>query len=283
MLKFVNSKSLVSRVKESLHSYNSAGLIDEGKFYYWIKEALYDLGLNVMQPANIIVPVNKYKVALPDDLIEFYSIHRLNAHQEIKRLNKQSDVSWYIETGICDYQKKKCCEIESEGTVVRQKIYLEDKVQHTNSFNKVGLLRYVPNNVWLKDRCNKFSPYKNSKTTYYNKEQDFNCDDSYFYFNFTDDYILLQYHAFPTDEDGLPLVPDNPIVQKFIEKKISYELLCLFYMNSDVPDMVNKLALAEKQYTIARSDAEFWNKLPSFKELVAYKQSQISNFQAFER
>lgn len=276
MVKFQNSSSLIGRVKEALHSYDSAGLIDEGKFYYWIKEALGDLGLDVMQKAEAVLNVERYKLAIPLDMVDFYSIERCTSlSNKSPQLHKQGELTWYIETDKCEYQRKKCCDIEEEGEKITQRVYI-NSVPFQYNYKKEGLLRYNPRGSVKRDICSNNSPCRGAKSG-----NDFYFDGSYFYFNFDEDSVFIKYYVFPT-EDGLPMIPTETIIQRFLEKKLIFELLKSFWMNSDSPDLLTKMQWAEKELTVAYSDAKHYTKIPSFKELLAWKQSQTSNFSPYE-
>ena len=288
MMKFVSSDQLVSRVKtQYLKSFNSAGLINVDDFYYWIKECLYDLGLSVMQPAESIVHVDRYKSQIPIDLVEFYSITRMTAHDHRPpKRHLQHTSAWFMETSICDYERRKCCNIEEEGDKIVFRTYFEESEQ-CYTYCKTGLLKYIPNRgIHGLDKCHKYSPCIGNKNAHRfhpnHQEIEFHQDEHYFHFGFTDEEVLLKYHAFPL-EDGLPMIPNEPVIQSYIQDKLISESMRIFYLNSSVPDIERRKIDSERTMMESRARAISYVKLPRFSTLLAYKQHQIGNFQYFER
>lgn len=288
-MNFVSSDRLVSRIKTTyLKSFSAAGLIVEDDFYLWIKDCLHELGLGAMIPATSILTVDRYKATIPKDLVEFYSIHRLTAHSpRPPQRHFQNASTWYLDTTVCDYSRKKCCGIEEEGVKVTFSTYFEESEQ-CYQYKKAGLLRYIPNRGthFIGDKCHKSSPCSGNKYQHLFHpnvhEREFHISGNHFQFNFTDEEIYLQYHAFPLD-DGLPMIPDVPQLQTYIQDTIIYNVLYVLWLNSDAPDLERKKADAERKMIESKSNAISWIKLPSFKTILAYKQHQTSNFAPFER
>lgn len=288
MVKFVSSDALISRIKtQYLKSFNATGMINSDDFYYWIKECLYDLGLSAMQPAELIMTVDRYKAEIPKELVEFYSITRLTAtERRPPKRHLQHTSAWYLETSVCDYQRKKCCDIEEEGDKIVFRTYFEEQEQCYN-YCKTGLLKYIPNRgIHGLGKCHQYSPCIGNKNQHRfhpnHQEIEFHQDEFYFHFGFTDEEVLLKYHAFPL-EDGLPMIPSEPVIQRYIQDKIIAEVLRIFYINSTFPDIERRKMDAERTAMNSRSEAISFVKLPKFSTLLAYKQHQISNFAYFER
>ena len=64
---FKSSEILFSRIKEDLSSYDSVGLIDEGKFYQYIKYIIDTLGISFYEEKDAVVHVHDFKATLPPD------------------------------------------------------------------------------------------------------------------------------------------------------------------------------------------------------------------------
>ena len=60
---FKSSDVLISRIKENLSSYDSAGVVDTGKFYFYIKEELRLLGEYVYITKEDVLTVENKKSA----------------------------------------------------------------------------------------------------------------------------------------------------------------------------------------------------------------------------
>ena len=86
MITFESANELVSRVRDNLSSYDTADLLDEGRFYYWIKEGLEDLGLDNADAIEEVHFLTKDTLAFPKGMAELYAIYELqDLHVPINR------------------------------------------------------------------------------------------------------------------------------------------------------------------------------------------------------
>ena len=75
------------------------------------------------------------------------------------------------------------------------------------------------------------------------------------------------YNAFPLDEEThLPLIPDDPIIEKCIEDYIKYNLMKNMVTNGD-GDVSRLLQLYRDDYKESLSQAIYLTKLPTFKSM----------------
>ncbi len=95
--------------------------------------------------------------------------------------------------------------------------------------------------------------------------------DSFFlYSNMKEATIYLKYYAYPLDENQLPMIIDNPI----IEEALFYDILLYFFKqkwyNNELTDVENKI----KSLTIDKNEAMklalAYMRTPSFNEMVKY-------------
>jgi hypothetical protein len=100
------------------------------------------------------------------------------------------------------------------------------------------------------------------------RSNEITINDGYLFTNYKHDAIYIQYYAFPYDEDGLPLIPDNVYVEKAIENYIKWQLLLNFWIVDDVANVGQKAQFYKQQYDEAMAAARHNKKLPAFSTLV---------------
>lgn len=263
---FKSGNILFSKVKRFLSSYEAANLIDEGEFPIYVKEVLRDLGIGVYRENDAVIKVKNYKARLPQGFSVLYAAYKCTPSFNTKDLTHSqgtttvfNDITWEILEG------GKGCDIvcaEEKGVIekitVRQ--YVKEHASTSNLTNPV-LLRLSPNVKKSKcvDDCQNLlasSPYEIS------------IDDGFLITNFNEDCVYLKYYEFPTDEEGLPMIPDIEDVEKAIEWYIIYQLLLKWFLNSEVPDLQNRWQFAEQKYNEAFAKAKYYLKLPSFSNMV---------------
>jgi hypothetical protein len=262
---FQNSNILISRVKENLSSYDNAGIIDEGKFYFLIKEELRLLGEYVYIPKTDVLEIDNNKTALPKDFIQLYSLYNIDACSHTidvqAALHPKRVYQYYEKDGDCCEHDK--VYIVEEKTIIKNEIKVGDKGV---------LLNY--NGRKDTDLCYKDSPNFHCQSIY-----DFNIDKNYIYTNLSDGSLYLEYLAFPYDEDGLPMIPDETKIEKAIESFIMYKVFEDFWINDVVNNAQNKMQYYKNEYTIHHKEALNYVKLSSFAELtnLAYKKTKRFN------
>lgn len=265
--KFKNGDIIFSKVNRFLHSYKDANLIDEGEFPTYVKEVLRELGIGVYKEQDAILKVKNYKAKLPLGFSVLYAAYKCTPSFNVKdTIHPQStvsvfnDVTWELVEGGHDGCIIDCCKQDGiiEKITVRQNV--EEKTLTANFVNPV-LLRLSPNVKKSKctDDCENLlasSPFEIS------------IDDGFLITNFNEDSVYIKYYEFPTDEDGMPMIPDIEEVEKTIEWYIIYQLLLRWHVNKEVSDIERTLALAENKYKEFMGKSKYYLKLPSFSNMV---------------
>lgn len=270
-LQFKNNDALFARIRRRLRSFNNAGLLDEGDWYWYIKELLDKLGVSVYEEKEAFVMVKNYKGPLPDDFSYLYAAYKCtpkaNSLTDTKNdLWPQTGFVLYIDETHEPYRQCKNCYsakrdfIEGEKYTVRTYIQGEPMIMN---FTQPQLLKVGAN---AHSFCTKDCKSKNIFGT---NMAEITLDKTNLYANFESDGVLIKYYAFPLDPaTGLPLIPDNSIFEKAIEDYIVYRTLTDMYLNSEIPDFERKLQLVMAEYEKSFGQAEFLAKLPSFQTTI---------------
>lgn len=269
-LQFKSNDAMFARIRKRLRSFDNAGLLDEGDWYWYIKELLNDLGVSVYEEKEAIVMVKNYKGPLPDNFSYLYAAYKCTpSHVQGDSKNTlwpQTGFVFYIDETHEPYRQCTNCYsakrdfIEGEKYTIRT--YLQGEPTIIN-FSQPTLLQLSPN---VKSFCT--SDCKN-KNIFGVNAGEITMDKNYVYANFESDGVLLKYYALPLDAStGLPLIPDNTIFEKAIEDYIVYSTLRDMWLNNEVTDFDRKLSMVEAAYLKSLGQAQFVSKLPSFQNTI---------------
>ena len=166
---FKSSDVLISRIKENLSSYDSAGVVDTGKFYFYIKEELRLLGEYVYITKEDVLTVENKKTALPKDFIQLYALYNIDAS------SKKIPLDGYQPDRVYTQYPNDCDNIT---IIIREKTIIIDRDHIISS--KGSLLKY--SGRVTTDLC-----FKNSPNYGVNNENEFNIDKNYIYLNIATD------------------------------------------------------------------------------------------------
>jgi len=86
-------------------------------------------------------------------------------------------------------------------------------------------------------------------------------------FRFKENHVYMQYWGIPFDENYLPMIPDESIIESAIEYYIYTKLFEKWYLNSTVPDIANKLKYVKPEYEEYFKQAKYFVNLPSFQKM----------------
>lgn len=265
-IKYQSALPLINRVKDTLHSFDAAGLIDDGQFFDWIKVEMQELGYGYYEEVETILDVQGYKAVVPRDFVSLYSLMRCTFKgseiMDTKKVVTPITVN-YLETCETNILKAPCKGFEYFGKYIRMQEHVELAFPRYREYETKGFLRWT-NRVAKQSAC--ATDCVNVNVT---SNDEFTLDSNFFYFNFDKDSVHLRYYRLAVDEDGLPMIPDIASVKQAIEKYIIYRLFQQWYYNNDV-DVQQRMQFAEQEYRKYHSDAERDAKMPSQADLIEY-------------
>lgn len=265
-LEFKSTDSLFARIRKRLKSFDAVGILDEGDWYYHIKELVDKLGVSVYDEHEAVLFVKNYKAPLPDNFTHLYAAYKCShtiTSDSKATLHPQRGMVFYIDHTIEQYQKCDTnCGMQRVMTGDKEtfRFYIEG-VPSTLTMGTPHLLRLSGNAKGICDtKCaNLFAQSAHEIT----------IDKGFVYTNFNDDTIFMKYYGLALDpESGLPMIPDNTFVEKAIEDYIVYRIFEDFYFNGEVPDIDRKLQLAKLNYEDSLKQALYWCKMPSFQNAI---------------
>jgi len=271
---FKTTETLFNKILRDFSSYDNANLIDEGEFYTDVKYILTLLGLAWFRPAEEILDISNYKCDLPDDFKLCDAIYKCDRSIYNESLQdgivlKKRTFDHYpsisnpdTHVGPCDGCTPTCDDSDIECIFNRQEEILVQRSNIIHRYSKPTLLR--PGNVSTRRDC----CTKNCQNIHSTNPDNFIIQNNKIYTNFKEGHIYLYYHAFPLDEDtGLPLIPDNPIIEKCIEDYIKYNLIKVLLTNKHA-DLAQIFPIYKADHEKSLGQAIYETKLPTFSTML---------------
>jgi hypothetical protein len=269
---FRNSDLLFGRIVEELESFEAAGMIDKGIFYSYVKEILFTIGAGVYMEDHGVIEVKNFNAPLPGNFSIFWSAWKVKESKEFREFkgyDPRIDYTLYTMPDIQNALNKvwkfdiECPSQMDLTSKVAVRYYVDgNSVDHHNfNFSEPTLLSL--GTVHSKEFIDQKSPcFRSGSPSTISIEQKF------VHTNFEKGFIYLVYYGLPIDDDtGLPLIPDNPLIEKTIEFYIEYRLLRKWYLNNKVPDLERKVAMVKSDYDFAFGEALTETKTPSFQAM----------------
>jgi hypothetical protein len=278
MNKLISTDVCFANTKQMLNSYEAFGMLSDSDLFRWTKWVINRLGISQMVEKELVLDVENYKVALPEDFALLWVIHKCNA------CNDQDGVStyrWYQPEQrliLKDWVNKNCysnCDVcrNDEVYEVTRTVELETKEINTQRFCDRTLMSL--NKRVAKEQCHQKCPNLYSKST-----NNFNIDNNFIYTNFCEGHIHLQYYAHALDEDGYPMILDNEYVKQAIEDYLIFKSFqSIFYNNA--ADVQQRLQYAETKYQQSLKEALNADKLISWKRLIKFGQDLPKSLETF--
>jgi hypothetical protein len=110
------------------------------------------------------------------------------------------------------------------------------------------LVGSVKSNLLCKDCCN--TMVKDSRDTV-------SINYPYLVFNFTDNWVVVDYYGFQKDEDGLVMYPDEPSVKEALKNYILYHWLREPYLLNEISQYLYKDIEKDKDKYISQAKSAF--------------------------
>jgi hypothetical protein len=261
-LKFRSTIELFNRIKKRLSSFDSQNMIDEGDFYDYIVYVLEALGVSVYKECEAVLEVHNFKTKLPCNFRYWYAGYK--AHREsgfVPSINEQKPWIYYQDNEISQVCPEGNCSVNCHKDLGRTKIVIRTFVNgdgFESCFDNPLPLFLSPN---VKDKC---SPHAERQIrTHFNEVTIDN--EGWLHTKFEHDHIYLQYYGLPFDDNMLPMIPDQPSIEKAIEYYIYTMLFEEWYLNSSVPNIGQQLQYVKNEYDHKHfPQASYFVKLPSF-------------------
>jgi hypothetical protein len=301
MLTFESTDKLFARVRKRLHSFDAAGILDEGDFYFYVRDVVDKLGVSVYEEGRVLINVQHYRVALPDNFSYLYAAYLtspINTTSQSKQTCfPQEGFALYMEDTWQPYRQCKNClatKFEfNEGVALRSRTYVQGK-PNTLNYTRPVLLRVTAN----------VKPFLMHDSLHHGNPDivdpvldiglgfghltpgldEITIHNGFIHTTFEEGHIFMLYYGLALDPDtGLPMIPSNSFIEKALEDYIIYRIIEDIWFNGIVPDMDNRYKMAKANSDDSMKSAMYWCKLPSFQTAINYIRIQRKNLRIYQQ
>lgn len=291
---------LFARMEENLSSYTSNGLLDTEQFYPEIKWLIAQLGLAVFEMENALVTLSDHRVELPCDFYLLDSAwlcsNSKSADPDVKdsKYYQGKSVFFTVRDEKVIVQNQSCpppnytgwsvnaCDNNAIIEEVKITEYVTGAPNSSITWCKPTLLK-LNNKKDIQPICSKQCPnlfYSSPNEISINKRS----GQYYLVSNLKEPVIYLKYWKYPIDrETNLPLIPEDPILQKAIEAHLTHWLLIKLATNGEVADIWNLIKYWEQQKMVTLDQAKCLAKMPTFNGMVELARTTRRRWQTYEQ
>lgn len=307
----VSTDQLFAKIEDQLNSYTTNGLLDTGRFFSEVKLIINKLGIAAYDMTEAIVTLENHKAALPCNFYLLDSAWLCDANTPpTTGAILQSNFVMYNETTNELISQKDACGIGGCSTtndnirnVVSNGLIIQSSPCNNNNENvleKVTVKEYlIPegrtitwrNPVLLKLRnrktLNSDVCSKDCKNLFAKSLDEISITqqgtNKFIHSTLETPTIYLKYYAYPEDpETGLPLIPEEPIIQRAIEFHLMHYFFYMAWLDGtdvNIERKVQDLQLKRDQYL---TEAINYSKFPSFNKSIEMARNVRRKFSAYE-
>lgn len=293
----VSSAPILSRIEEELQSYSANGVLDTGKLYVQLKWFSQMLGLAVFEKDEVILKLKDFRAELPCNFYALDSAWLCDQHGSKVNLNFQAQLQVYTQ--------KTCEEVINHGNCYlpnTNQLYVPSisACNMNTPLTKTDIVEYVasPNNNilhWRHPTLLRLTPGKSIKRFCSKDCQNIfsHCPDeisinkqgdSYYLFStLREPVIYIEYYSYPiSKEDGLPLVPEDAILQEALFSHLEYYFFRQIYLNGDDTNLENKIKFLKEESESKMNQALTLSKMPSFNKMVQLGRRVRNKWSSYE-
>lgn len=262
---FIPAAEIYAKIRRQWQSFDSVNVLDETEFPNYTAEVLNQLGNGGMKEEQAVLTVKNNKAQLPEDFKRLHAAYKCSGCN-ITTTRKHLQGKQIFENNVTKslYHRRNGCDIKCDcKDELIEKItichYVNDYTDNY-TYNNVSLLRLSPN---VRQYCDDLCININCSSA-----DEITINNNHIFTNFEDGDIYMQYYAFPFDEDGMPMVPDEQSIKEAVEWYIKWQVMLNAWLVDDLQNVQNKWQKAEQMYRQALAKARFHKRLPSFNHLV---------------
>lgn len=299
-----------AKISDELSSYENNGILDQGKFFSEVKWFANQMGLAVYELDEALVTLNDHKGELPCDfyLLDSAWLCHNNHHNtgecgNFEWKNFQDKVVIYTEKS-CETVQQACGTPNWAGIVV-------NGCEKANVIDRVEVKEYIlgnPFNEWnneisfrhprlmqlgnkiTKGLCSKNSPHldgNNQRFHHRGGEEDISIhkqgNTSYLYSSIKHPIVYVKYYSYPIHkETGLPLIADDPIMERALQDHLMLYFFKTLYLNGDDVNLENKIKMLKEDAERSMEEARYLSKLPSFARMVVNTRRARRRLRSYE-
>jgi len=295
-MEFVPSDNLFSRIQEELSSYSNAGQLDVGKFYPEVRLFIQSLGIPCYDIEESLSTLTKHQIELPCNFYMLESAWLCDDNGSSYNGTFRSPVVIYRQQTTESVQLGEACTISPTQPIQAtlglidvchretglEKVTVTTRIEgndsYSSTYNTPTLLR-LKNNAKNKcvDKCPNLFAESPNEISIFKKGEALILHSS-----LEKPTIYMRYFVYPMDENGLPMIPDDEIIQNALYRKLIAYFFRMLWYNGDDPNIQQKIGDADNQAKIAMDECSFYTKLPSWNKMVQTAKRERKRFYSYE-
>lgn len=300
----VRTDALFAKIEDQLQNYSSNGLLDVGSFFAEVQLVINQLGIAAYEMVDAVISLENYKAALPCNFYLLDSAWLCDNKASFQTPIIQSNFQLYTQTDKELIYQKPDCQNEAIRDVVSNGVIIQSTPCNNNNehlLEKVTIKEYVVpgqprsytwrnpilltlrnkktinQQVCTKDCKNLFatSPYEISIA-----QQGFG---KFIHSPMKEATIFLKYYAYPEDEEtGLPLIPEDPIIQRAIEYHLMHYFFYMTWLNGNDVNIEKKVQALRQDRDLYMRQAINLSKMPSFNKAIEMARNTRRKWSAYQ-
>lgn len=259
-------EEVLASVKTSLRSFDESGLLDDSEMIFHIIEILHKYKLSRDYNKKIVLDVFDGFADIPEDIDPDAGreLTLCEVFGEDANVTRRYYFGRKPEVIIQkDYSKRLCyhkCEIHDETEWIVRTLYFDSVEPATHKFTRKKKIEYKPD---FKPGILSEDFDKGTLPTYYR------IGGKKFEFNFKEGHVLLDYTGLVLDDDGYPLIEDNPYIKRALIDYLIYRSLEVIFYNSEA-DVIGRLQYAKQMSDRSCKDLDVYKKMPTRESMLKF-------------
>ena len=290
-VEFIKADSLFASVQEDLSSYDANNELDPGRWYPWIRKVVSDLGISCFEYKHALVWIKNYTSnEIPCDFYILDSAFWVSdsccsgmAPPQGPIHYQGKSIIWQDTTTATATQTPDCpggdCNFRTCAIETFDEVTVREYVQglpYTYSVPIVFPLR-------VNERLSKGWCLPKSICFGARSMEEININKGEIFTNFPEGIVLLNYYAYPYDEDGLPMIPKGPKFQLALEHYIKWKAFENMWINNDDMAAEKKMLYFKNEFqNNSYPDAEYTVKLTSAAAMMDLARNNRNRFNHFQ-
>ena len=284
---FVSADSLIALVQEDMAAFDANNQLDPGRWYTWIRKVVSDLGIACYEYKHGLIYIKDYKGETPCDFYRMDSAFLVNTescgHTDGIVHYQGRSIIWDDTQTSCAIEGSKCnnncdyltCELKTFNEVT-----VREYVQGL-PYNDYTLSTFFP--LYVNQRVS--SGWCLSKSICFGSKSkhEVTVNKGNMFTNFQQGLVLFNYYAYPYDENGLPMIPNNDKIKLAVEHYLKWKTLEKLWLNSDNVSAGEKMKYYKNEFeNNSYPDAEYYVKLASMNSMVDTIRNNRRRFDVFQ-
>jgi len=238
---------IYSEVKNTLKSYDDAGLIDDTSLRTWLRSEIKRFGSNLMVMTDDIIEVKAGKAKLPQDFWALKAVYKYTpSHYELEDcdLSIVEKDPYFKDTIQVNFNcGGETC--ESGDYYIKEEISINTGLVNAYYKNPVPLRIKPGFNRKAVDKDCVNLPHRVTKRN----NNEVGLLGNYLQPEFRDGFLYIRYRALPMDEEGNIILPEtqHDRLAEYLKRYLEYRTVRDILLNNDDPNLANKLQFLKQE------------------------------------